>query len=78
MIFESEGLLIVAFYIWLPPTSYVVFLTTLVDPIIPNKRFSSFINVLFFMCVTEIVKITPNVTEVVLLLFQWTRLTRDL
>ena len=25
MTFESEGLLIVAFYIWLPPASYVVF-----------------------------------------------------
>ena len=24
MTFESEGLLIVAFYIWLPPASYVV------------------------------------------------------
>ena len=30
MTFESEGLLIVAIYIWLPPASYVVFLTTLV------------------------------------------------
>ena len=30
MTFESEGLLIVAFYKWLPPASYVVFLTTLV------------------------------------------------
>ena len=30
MNFESEGLLIVAIYIWLPPASYVVFLTTLV------------------------------------------------
>ena len=29
MTFESEGLLIVAIYIWLP-ASYVVFLTTLV------------------------------------------------
>ena len=28
--FETEGLLIVAIYIWLPPASYVVFLTTLV------------------------------------------------
>ena len=28
MTFESEGLLI---YIWLPPASYVVFLTTLVE-----------------------------------------------
>ena len=28
--FESVGLLIVAIYIWLPPASYVVFLTTLV------------------------------------------------
>ena len=25
MTFESEGLLIVAIYIWLPPASYVVF-----------------------------------------------------
>ena len=25
MTFESEGFLIVAFYIWLPPASYVVF-----------------------------------------------------
>ena len=37
MTFESEGLLIVAIYIWLPPASYVVFsvlssLTTLVMP----------------------------------------------
>ena len=30
MTFESEGLLIVAIYIWLPPASYVVFQTTLV------------------------------------------------
>ena len=30
MTFESEGLLIVAIYIWLLPASYVVFLTTLV------------------------------------------------
>ena len=30
MTFESEGLLIVAIYIWLSPGSYVVFLTTLV------------------------------------------------
>ena len=30
MTFESEGLLIVAIYIWLPPPSYFVFLTTLV------------------------------------------------
>ena len=28
MTFKSEGFLIVAFYIWLPPASYVVFLTT--------------------------------------------------
>ena len=31
MTFESEGLLFVAIYIWLPPASYVVFLTTLVS-----------------------------------------------
>ena len=31
MTFESEGLFIVAIYIWLPPASYVVFLTTLVE-----------------------------------------------
>ena len=30
MTFESGGLLIVPIYIWLPPASYVVFLTTLV------------------------------------------------
>ena len=30
MTFESEGLLSVAIYIWLPPASYDVFLTTLV------------------------------------------------
>ena len=30
MTFESEGLLIIAIFIWLPPASYVVFLTTLV------------------------------------------------
>ena len=28
---KQKGLLIVAIYIWLPPASYVVFLTTLVD-----------------------------------------------
>ena len=31
MTFESRGLYIVAIYIWLPPASYVVFLTTLVS-----------------------------------------------
>ena len=31
MTFDSEGLLIVAIYIWLPPASSVVFLTTLVS-----------------------------------------------
>ena len=36
MTFESEGLLIVAIYIWLPPASYVVFLTTLVSLLIPK------------------------------------------
>ena len=30
MTFESQGLYIIAIYIWLPPASYVVFLTTLV------------------------------------------------
>ena len=35
MTFESEGLYIVAIYKWLPPASYVVFLTTLV--IYPTK-----------------------------------------
>ena len=30
MTFESEELFIVDIYIWLPPPSYVVFLTTLV------------------------------------------------
>ena len=30
MTFESEGLYIVAIYIWLPPASYVVFPTILV------------------------------------------------
>ena len=30
MTFESDGLLIGSIYIWLPPASYVVFLTTLV------------------------------------------------
>ena len=39
MTFESEGLLIVAIYIWLPPASYVVFLTTLVIvPRLSRKR----------------------------------------
>ena len=92
MTFESEGLLIVAIYIWLPPGSYVVFLTTLHGYalticsnstscmnrfsilLIPNKYFSSFINVLLVR-VMEIIEITPNVTEVVLLLFIWTRFT---
>ena len=36
MTFESEGLYIVAIYIWLPPASYVVFLTTLVKFCIDN------------------------------------------
>ena len=38
MTFESEGLLIVAIYIWLPPASYVVFLTTLVSFHIANRN----------------------------------------
>ena len=42
------------------------------------KYCSSFINVLFFIRVEGIVDITPNVTEVVLLLLKWTRFTRDL
>ena len=33
MTFESGGLLIVPIYTWLPPASYVVFLTTLVKAI---------------------------------------------
>ena len=33
MTFESQGLYIVAIYIWLPPASYVVFLTTLVNSV---------------------------------------------
>ena len=37
MTFESEGLLFVAIYIWLPPASYVVFLTTLVTITIFNE-----------------------------------------
>ena len=45
---------------------------------IPNKYFSLFIDELFFMRVTEIDEITPNVTQVVLLLFKWTRFTQDL
>ena len=43
MTFESEGFLIVAIYIWLPPASYVVFLTTLV--IVRERAF------IFGMCV---------------------------
>ena len=35
---ESEGLLIVAIYIWLPPASYFVFLTTLVSSIHDNFK----------------------------------------
>ena len=38
MTFESEGLLIVAIYIWLPLASYVVFLTTLVTSYSKDKR----------------------------------------
>ena len=38
MTFESEGLLIVAIYIWLPPASYVVFLTTLVFVSVPDDE----------------------------------------
>ena len=38
MTFESEGSLIVAIYIWLPPASYVVFLTTLVFLSIRRKN----------------------------------------
>ena len=34
--FESEGLHIVALYIWLPPASYVVVLTTLVTKNVPE------------------------------------------
>ena len=43
-----------------------------------NKYLSSFIKVPFFMHVTEIVEITPNITKVLLLLFKWTRFMRDL
>ena len=41
MNFESVGLLIVAIYIWLPPASYVVFLTTLVYIQMNNENMSS-------------------------------------
>ena len=40
MTFESKGLLIVAIYIWLPPASYVVFLTTLVGPTLNTETAS--------------------------------------
>ena len=54
MTFDSDGLRIVAIYIWLPPASYVVFLTTLV------KNFNlcnSFLTrggraLIFRMCIT--------------------------
>ena len=36
MTFESEWLLIVAIYIWLLLASYIVFLTTLVNTVIPK------------------------------------------
>ena len=42
MTFESEGLLIVAIYIWLPPASYVVFLTTLVFIVLALYIFYTF------------------------------------
>ena len=38
MTVESVGLLIVAIYTWLPPASYVVFLTTLVVGVIPHLQ----------------------------------------
>ena len=37
MTFESEGLLIVAIYIWLPPASYVVFLIKVKQNAIVDK-----------------------------------------
>ena len=37
MSFESEGLLIVAIYIWLLSASYVVFLTTLVQNLLLSQ-----------------------------------------
>ena len=45
--------------------------------VIPNLIF--FITALFFMRVTEIVEITPNITKVILLLlvFNWTRFMQD-
>ena len=42
MTFESVGLLIVAIYIWLPPASYVVFLTTLVRIIFSRNHILHF------------------------------------
>ena len=42
--FESEGLYIVAIYIWLPPASYVVFLTTLVDLVTLTLKFDLLLN----------------------------------
>ena len=44
MTFESEGLLIVAIYIWLPPASYIVFLTTLVTCDLELKAWTTFQN----------------------------------
>ena len=41
MTFESEVLLIVAFYTWLPPASYVVFLTTLLINMTSPSVFST-------------------------------------
>ena len=41
MTFESEGLIIVAIYIRLPPASYVVFLTTLVPYVLLWKKTST-------------------------------------
>ena len=37
MTFESKEFFIVAIYIWLPPASYVVFLTTLVIYFQPGR-----------------------------------------
>ena len=51
MTFESEGLLIVAIYIWLPPASYVVFLTTLVDQFCGRKFLylaKNYLNIIVF------------------------------
>ena len=62
MTLEAEELFVVAIYIWLPPTSYVVFLTTLVSTCIQTTVYYQVVLMLvnFGLDVYEIEKFTST------------------